>query len=101
MTLGECQYLFREESVVGRRKGDRMGRPEREILSEKEKICSDGKIFEDILKAVFDKYSLMMNATQYLLVGDTLKAYLTYLKNEKKIDFFFEENRMLWKKCEN
>lgn len=64
-------------------------------------ICSDGKIFEDILKAVFDKYALVMNATQYLLVGDTLKAYLTYLKNEKKIDFFFENNKMLWKKCEN
>ena len=53
------------------------------------------------LKAVFDKYSLMMNATQYLLVGNTLKGYITYLKNEKKIDFFFEDNKMLWKRCEN
>ncbi len=61
-------------------------------------ICSEAKIFEDILKAVFDKYSLTMNATQYLLVGTTLKAYLTYLKNEKKIGFFFEDNKMLWVK---
>ena len=64
-------------------------------------ICEEEKIFEDILKAVFDKYSLMMNATQYLLVGNTLKGYLTYLKNEKKIEFYFEDNKMLWKKCEN
>lgn len=63
-------------------------------------ICAEGKMFEDILKAVFDKYSLTMNATQYLLVGATLKAYLTYLKNEKKIEFFFEDNRMLWKRVE-
>jgi len=63
-------------------------------------ICAEGKMFEDILKAVFDKYSLTMNATQYLLVGATLKAYLTYLKNENKIEFFFEDNRMLWKRVE-
>ena len=63
-------------------------------------LCTEGKIFEDILKAVFDKYSLTMNVTQYLLVGATLKAYLTYLKNENKLDFFFENNKMLWVKCE-
>ena len=64
-------------------------------------ICEEAESFEDILKAVFDKYSLTMNATQYLLVGATLKAYLTYLKNEKKIDFFFEDNTMLWKRVED
>lgn len=64
-------------------------------------ICAQAKMFEDILKEVFDKYSLVMNATQYFLVGNTLKGYLTYLKNENRLTFFFEDNKMLWKKNED
>lgn len=60
-------------------------------------ICADGKIFEDILKEVFDKYSLVLNSTQYVLIGSTLKSYISYLKHQNKLEYFIKDNKMLWK----
>ena len=58
--------------------------------------CGNGKSFEEVLKDVFDRYQLTMNLNQYVLVGSSIKAYLTYLKEEEKISYKFENNRMLW-----
>lgn len=54
--------------------------------------------FEEILKNVFDYYHLMMNANQYVLIGSTVKSYLSYLYEEGKIKYEFVENKMLWEK---
>ena len=35
--------------------------------------------FEEILKNVFDYYHLVMNTNQYVLIGSTIKSYLSYL----------------------
>lgn len=71
-----------------------------EVLDVIYEICEEPIIFEDILKAVFDKYELTMNVSQYVLIGSTIKSYLTYLKEENKITYVFEDNKMLWKKVE-
>ena len=60
-------------------------------------FCSEGITFEDILKKVFDEYSLAMNPNQYVLIGSTVRSYLSYLYEEKKIEFAFEDNKMYWK----
>lgn len=60
-------------------------------------ICTQPKTFEDILKEIFDKYELVMNVSQYVLIGSTVKAYLAYLKEINKITYAFENNQMLWK----
>ena len=39
-----------------------------------------------------------MNPNQYVLVGSTIKSYLTYLYEENKIIFEFIDNKMVWKK---
>ena len=39
-----------------------------------------------------------MNSQQYVLVGSTIKSYLSYLKDIEKIEVIFENNKMLWKK---
>lgn len=62
-------------------------------------LCADQITFEEILKRVFDKYNLVMNANQYVLIGSTIKSYLSYLYDEEKISYEFKENKMIWKKC--
>ncbi len=60
-------------------------------------ICKEEKTFEEILKTIFDEYNLLMNANQYVLVGSTIKSYLSYLCDEKRISYEFKNNKMFWK----
>ena len=52
--------------------------------------------FEELLKAVFESYGLTMNAQQYVLIGSTLRSYLSWLYSEGKAEFSCRDNRMLW-----
>lgn len=67
-----------------------------EIITKIYNICSEEKTFENILKYMFDEYKLTMNANQYILVGSTIKSYLSYLKDENKLTFEFKDNQMFW-----
>lgn len=69
-----------------------------EIISKILQICKDEKTFEEILKEIFDNYNLTMNPNQYVLIGSTIKSYLSYLYDEGKILYKFRENKMFWKK---
>ena len=60
---------------------------------------SEPRCFEDILKFVFEQYGLAMNETQYVLVGSTVRSYLTYLKDEGRVEFYFEYNKMFWRQA--
>lgn len=60
-------------------------------------FCEKEVTFEEVLKYIFDYYSLTMNANQYVLIGSTIKSYLSYLTDEHKISYEFKENRMVWK----
>ncbi len=65
------------------------------------RICKEEISFEDILKEIFQKYNLIMNAEQYILVGSTIKSYLSYLYDENKISYIFKDNKMFWIQKEN
>ena len=60
-------------------------------------LCSKEMTFEDILQAIFDEYNLVMNSNQYVLVGSTIRSYLSYLYDKEKITFEFKNNKMYWK----
>lgn len=68
-----------------------------EIINKILDICIEEKTFEDVLKIIFDDYSLTMNPNQYVLIGSTIRSYLSYLHDNEKIDFEFKENKMYWK----
>lgn len=69
----------------------------KEIIDKIYNICEKEMGFEEILKYIFDEYNLTMNANQYVLVGSTIKSYLSYLLDENKLSYEFKDNKMLWK----
>ncbi len=60
--------------------------------------CEKEMTFEEIFKAIFDDYNLSLNVEQYVLIGSTIRSYLSYLYDEGKIKYEFIDNRMIWKK---
>ena len=60
-------------------------------------FCECERSFEEILKFVFDEYELVMNANQYVLMGSTVRSYLSYLYDEGRLKFEFKDNVMVWK----
>ncbi len=59
-------------------------------------ICSAPIGFEDLLKKLFDEYSLLLTAEQYVLVGSTVRSYLSYLYDRGEITIKIENNKFLW-----
>lgn len=68
-----------------------------EIVDKIYSLCKNEIIFEDILKAIFDDYNLVMNVNQYVLIGSTVRSYLSYLYDNEKIIYEFRSNKMYWK----
>lgn len=52
---------------------------------------------EELLKALFDEYQLVMNFEQYVLVGSTLRSYLSWLYDSGKISPSFDGNMLKWR----
>ena len=63
-------------------------------------LCGEPVIFEELLKKLFDDYSLTLNFEQYVLVGSTVRSYLAWLKDTGRLTVSFEDNRLLWRKAE-
>ncbi len=67
-----------------------------EIIAYLYEVLERPLIFEEILKNIFTHFELRMDQNQYVLVGSTIKSYLTYLLNEDKIFYYFADNQMYW-----
>lgn len=59
-------------------------------------ICKESVCFENILQRLFSDYGLTMNFEQYVLVGSTVRSYLSWLKDDGKLSASFENNMLLW-----
>ena len=69
-----------------------------EIADRIEDICQEPICFEDILQKLFTDYGLAMNFEQYVLVGSTVRSYLSWLKDIGRLEAEFSDNRLLWKR---
>lgn len=49
---------------------------------------------------LFSDYGLTMNFEQYVLVGSTVRSYLSWLKDDGKLSAAFEDNMLLWNAVE-
>lgn len=68
-----------------------------EITDKILRICTEEKMWETVLKEIFDEYSLTMNFEQYVLVGSTVRSFLSYLKDSGNLTAEFKENQLFWK----
>lgn len=60
------------------------------------KVCKSPINFETVLKEMFRAYKLSMNFEQYVLVGSTVRSYLSWLYDKEKLTVLFEDNQLLW-----
>ena len=59
-------------------------------------LCKEPMVFETVLQKLFAHYGLTMNFEQYVLVGSTVRSYLSWLKETGRISARFEDNQLLW-----
>lgn len=60
-------------------------------------VCREPMMFECVLQHVFAHYNLAMTIEQYVLVGSTIRSYLSWLRDTGDMTYVFEDGRMLWK----
>ena len=63
-------------------------------------LCTEPRCFEDLLQRIFERYRLTMNFEQYVLVGSTVRSFLSWMKDCGKLNASFEDNRLLWCKAQ-
>jgi len=62
------------------------------------RLCTEPVCFEVLLGKLFGHYGLKMSFEQYALVGSTVRSYLTWLKDCGRLEGYFEDNMLLWKR---
>lgn len=62
-------------------------------------ICQEPTDTESILQSLFEEYSLTMTIEQYVLVGSTIRSYLSWLKDQSRMTFSFDNNKLMWNKA--
>ncbi len=70
-----------------------------EIADRIVEVCGEPLCFEAVLKKMFDAYDLEMDLEQYVLVGSTIRSYLSWLKDTGKLKTRFEDNMLLWERA--
>lgn len=60
-------------------------------------LCREGMIWEELLQRLFTDYALEMTYEQYVLVGSTVRSYLSWLKDKGRMTASFEDSRLVWR----
>lgn len=67
-----------------------------EIADKLMDICKIPASFDRIMQVIFTDYGLTMNFEQHVLVGSTIRSYLSWLRDQDKLKVTFENNMLLW-----
>jgi len=59
-------------------------------------ICTEPVSFEEVLACIFRHYNLTMDFNQNVLVGSTVRSYLSWMKDEGWLNVGIEDNRLVW-----
>ena len=69
-----------------------------EIAAKILSLCAAPQTFETVLQQLFAAYGLTMTFEQYVLVGSTVRSYLSWLKDKGDLRVTFESNQLLWER---
>ena len=69
-----------------------------EIADKILEICEEPTSLEGILQKLFTVYELKMTIEQYVLIGSTVRSYLSWLKDHGRLEITIENNLLLWKR---
>lgn len=73
-----------------------------EIMDVIKNILNEPKTQEEVLAEVISHYGLKISFNKYLLVGSTIRSYISYLSNEQILDKYFKDNKLyFFKKIAN
>ena len=59
-------------------------------------FCCEGMTWEELLYTLFEDYDLEMTHQQYVLIGSTVRSYLSYLKESGRLEVRIEDKRVVW-----
>lgn len=63
-------------------------------------ICDTPNTADDIISEIFRRFNLTMTIEQYVLVGSTVRSYLSWMKDRGVLDFTTDNCMLLWKTAE-
>lgn len=70
-----------------------------DVADKIEQLTVEPITFEVLLQKMFEIYKLTMTTQQYVLIGCTLRSYLSWLYECGRVTYLFEDNRMLWRRA--
>ena len=60
-------------------------------------ICREPLSSDDIIQRIFQSYDLKMSAEQYVLIGSTIRSYLSWLKDKGELEIVISDSMLFWK----
>ncbi len=59
-------------------------------------ICGEPVSSDEVIRMIFREYGLGMNMQQYVLVGSTVRSYLSYLRDSGQLEIAADDSMILW-----
>ncbi len=59
-------------------------------------ICAEPLTIDSIIRDIFKAYSLTMTIGQYVLVGSTVRSYLSWMKESGDLEFLTADHELKW-----
>ena len=69
-----------------------------EVASDIREMCAQPVTVDDVIEMSLKKYSIRLYLMQYLLVGETVRSYLSWLLERGEVRTVFSGTRLLWEK---
>ena len=61
-------------------------------------LCDEPVTFDELIGRLFDSMGLTLSLQQYVLVGSTVKSYLSHLLDKGQMTVLTQNNRLMWQK---